>query len=314
MRKSAMALIIFLLIGLTGLASSWAAVTVTISNPADGAEFFAGETILLQGSGTDGNVALTGDQLTWYANGNVIGTGEALFWRPAGGNYRVSLIGTTGNGTGLDEIQIKVLSKADLTVTVSIESPKAGSTFESGTLILFFGKGGVEETGENFSGSQLVWYSDRDGIIGTGTSFSRSNLSAGTHVITLVGDGLAIDTITITITTISIYLPEPITSGAFSVYDWGKNILYIPLLIENTPYFINLSVTDWTSDPVQMTLRYIGLATFNDTYRYASFDFLSNTLLVPDFRMGNVSYKLILTLTTNEDPFVFDLVGSVLNH
>ncbi len=109
-------------------------------------------------------------------------------------------------------------------------------------------------------------------------------------------------------------MPEPITSGEVAVYDWAKNILYIPLLIGDTPYFVNLAVTDWTSDPVQMSLRYIGLATFNDTYRYASFDVSSNTLFVPDFRMGDVSYKLILTLTTNEDPFVFDLVGSALNH
>ncbi len=49
MKKSAMALATFLLIGLTGLASSWAAVTVTISNPANNAQFLEGETIFLQG-------------------------------------------------------------------------------------------------------------------------------------------------------------------------------------------------------------------------------------------------------------------------
>jgi hypothetical protein len=313
-----MALITFFLIGITGLASSWAAVTVTINNPANNAQFLVGETIFLQGSGQDDvtnpKTPLTGDQLTWYANGSPIGTGEVLPWHPAAGNYRVSLIGRATTGSALDEIEIKVLSEADLTVTVNIESPTSGSTFESGNLILFFGNGGIQETGENFSGGQLVWYSDRDGLIGTGNSFSRNDLSPGAHVITLVGDGRAIDTISITITTISIYFPDPITSGAFAVYDWGKNILYIPLLVGDTPYFINLAVTDWTTDPVQMSLRYIGLAPFNETYRYASFDFLSNSLLVPDFRIGNVSYKLILTLTTNEDPFVFDLVGSILNH
>jgi hypothetical protein len=313
MRKSAMALATFLLIGLTGLASSWAAVTVTISNPANNAQYNEGETIFLQGSGNEDGAALTGDQLTWYANGSLIGNGEVLSWRPTAGNYRVSLIGATATGMGLDEIEIRVLSEADLTVTVSIESPASASTYESGDLILFFGKGSIEETGENLTGSQLVWYSDRDGIIGTGTSFSRSDLSPGEHVITLVGDGLAIDTITLTITTISIYFPQPITSGEVAVYDWGKNILYIPLLIGDTPYFINLAVTNWTSDPVQMSLRYIGLSTFSDTYQYASFDLFSNTLLVPDFRVGDVSYKLILKLTTNEDPFVFDLVGSILN-
>jgi hypothetical protein len=326
MKKSAMALVTFLLIGLTGLASSWA-VTVTIRNPSNNAQFLAGELIFLQGEGTEtvtqtdpdtGDqtqevVPLFGNQLSWYANGTLIGSGEVLSWRPAAGNYRISLIGRATTGSALDEIEIIVLSEADLTVTVSIDSPASGSTYESGTAILFFGKGGVEETGENLSGNQLVWYSDRDGIIGTGTSFSRADLSPGAHLITLVGDGRAIATITITITSISIYLPEPITSGEFAVYDWGKNILYIPLLIEDTPYFVNLAVTDWTSDPVQMSLRYIGLATFNATYRYASFDFLSNTLLVPDYRIGDVSYKLILTLTTNEDPFVFDLVGSILN-
>jgi hypothetical protein len=326
MKKSAMALVIFLLIGLTGLASSWA-VTVTIRNPGNNAQFLAGEVIFLQGEGTETvtqtdpeteeqtevDVPLFGNQLSWYANGILIGTGQVFSWSPAAGNYRLSLIGRGTTGSALDEIQIRVLSEADLTATVSIDSPTSGSTFESGTSILFFGKGGVEETGENFSGSQLVWYSDRDGIIGTGTSFSRADLSPGAHLITFVGDGRAIATITITITSISIYLPEPITSGEVAVYDWGKNILYIPLLVGDTPYFINLAVTNWTSVPVQMSLRYIGLSTFSDTYQYASFDFLSNTLLVPDFRFGDVSYKLFLKLTTNEDPFVFDLVGSILN-
>lgn len=322
MRKSAMALVIFLLIGLTGLASSWAAVTVSIQNPANNAQFLAGELIFLQGQGSGPNpegtdpenTPLSGSEFSWYANGSPIGTGEVLQWRPSSGSYRISLIGTRGANSALDEIEIRVLSQADLTVTVNIVSPTSGATFESGDLILFFGEGGIEETGDNFFGSQLLWYSNRDGMIGTGTSFSIVNLSPGDHVISLVGDGRAIDTINITISTISIYFPEPITSGDVAVYDWGKNILYIPLLVGDTPYFINLAVTDWTSDPVQMSLRFIGLAAFNDTYRYASFDFLSNTLLVPDFRIGDVSYKLILTLTTNEDPFVFDLVGSILNH
>jgi len=328
MRKLTMALATFLLIGLTGLASSWAAVTVTIKNPANNAQFLEGEPIFLQGEGTDTytvidpeteeetqvTVPLPGSQLSWYANGSLIGTGQVLSWTPAAGNYRINLIGRGFSGSGLDEIEIKVLSQANLPATVSILSPASASTYESGSVILFFGEGGVEETGENFSGSQLVWYSDRDGIIGTGTSFSRGDLSPGPHLITLVGDGRAIATITLTITSISIYLPEPITSGEVAVYDWGKNILYIPLLVGDTPYFVNLAVTNWTSDPIQMSLRYIGLSTFDDTYHYASFDVLANTLLVPDFRVGNVSYKLILKLTTNEDPFVFNLMGSILNH
>jgi hypothetical protein len=321
MRKLTMALATFFLIGLTGLASSWAAVTVSIQNPANNSQFLAGELIFLQGQGSgpdpdnpDENTPLTGSELTWYANGSPIGSGEVLSWRPSSGNYRISLIGTRGANSALDEIQIKVLSDADLTVTVDIVSPSSGATFESGDLILFFGNGGIEETGENFSGSQLVWYSDRDGIIGTGNSFSRSDLSPGEHLITLVGDGRAIATVTITITSISIFLPEPIMSGDVAVYDWGKNILYIPLLVGDTPYFVNLAVTNWTSDPIQLSLRYIGLSTFNDTYHYASFEVLSNTLLVPDFRVGDVSYKLILKLTTNESPFVFNLMGSILNH
>jgi hypothetical protein len=317
MKKSAMALATFLLIGLAGLATSWAAVTVTINNPANNSRFLEGETIFLQGSGTvtPSGAAVPGNDLEWRVNNAFIGNGEFQTLTLSAGGYRITLIGDVeGGGVGVDEILITVLSQADLTVTVNIVSPAAGQQYDSGDLILFVGTGEITGTGaRSLSGNELQWFSDRDGLIGTGTSFTRRDLSPGEHLITLVGGGRAIDTITITINSVSIFVPEPITSGDFSFYDWGKNVLYVPLLIGDTSYFLNFAVTNWTTNPIQLSLRYIGINEFSPTAEYADFDVLSNTLFVPDFRVGAVSYMLILKLTTNEDPFVFTLVGSIQN-
>ena len=65
--------------------------------------------------------------------------------------------------------------------TVSIISPTDGSTFGSGTTILF--EGTASDTEEGDLTASLVWTSDIDGQIGTGGSFSTT-LSDGSHTIT----------------------------------------------------------------------------------------------------------------------------------
>ena len=65
---------------------------------------------------------------------------------------------------------------------VAITAPADGSTFTTGTPILFTGTAIDAEDG-NISAS-LSWSSDLDGAIGSGASVSTSTLSGGSHVIT----------------------------------------------------------------------------------------------------------------------------------
>ena len=71
----------------------------------------------------------------------------------------------------------------NLSPTVVIAAPLAGSVSDEGLNVTFTGAGQDTEDGA-LSGSSLVWTSDRDGQIGTGLTFDITTLSRGVHVIT----------------------------------------------------------------------------------------------------------------------------------
>jgi hypothetical protein len=170
-------------------------VNVTIENPDSGTEFFQGETVYLQGGGTilETNATLSASQLKWMANNVQIGVGDFVAWTPSPGIYRVTLIGEAQGSTGLDEIDVKVTSLQDLTVTVDITSPASGATFQLGETVIFIGSGEVTETTEPLPDSDLVWMSNLDGPIGVGSYITTNNLSAGDHTIYLIGRQKAIE-------------------------------------------------------------------------------------------------------------------------
>lgn len=301
-------------IGITVISASALTVNVTIQNPATNSEFFQGDTIYLQGSGTvqETGAPLSASQLKWLANNVQIGVGGFLAWTPSPGVYQVALVGQVEESTGLDEINVKVTSFQDLTVTVNMTSPASGDTFKLGDTVIFMGSGAVTETSESLSDSDLVWTSSLDGELGTGRYFTTNNLTAGTHTIYLIGRKKAIDSVQITISGSSFYFPEPIQSGDVSSYNWATNTLYIPLLVDNVAYWINLAVTSFTS-PLTFEMTGIGAATFSPTASYADFNLFTNTVWVPVFVNQGVSYYLSLKLTSSEAPFTFELTGSGLN-
>ncbi len=148
--------------------------------------------------------------------------------------------------------------------------------------------------------------------IGVGSYITTDNLTVGTHTIYLIGRQKAIDSVQITVSSSSFYFPQPIQSGDVSSYNWATNTLYIPLLVDNVAYWINLAVTSFTS-PLTFEMTGIGAATFSPTASYADFNLFTNTVWVPVFVNQGVSYFLSLELTNSEAPFTFELTGSGLN-
>ncbi len=75
---------------ITVISASALTVNVTIENPATDSEFFQGDTIYLQGSGTvqETGAPLSASQLKWLANNVQIGVGGFLAWTPSPGVYQ----------------------------------------------------------------------------------------------------------------------------------------------------------------------------------------------------------------------------------
>ena len=69
--------------------------------------------------------------------------------------------------------------------TAAIISPEIGSIYNESEIVEFNGTGRDPEDGILINYS-LIWYSDIDGAIGSGERFSTVNLSAGSHIITLM--------------------------------------------------------------------------------------------------------------------------------
>lgn len=87
-------------------------------------------------------------------------------------------------------------------ITVVINAPQDGATFEEGDVVTFSGTAKDLIEG-NLTGNSLIWTSGLDGVIGKGTIFSRNDLSVGTHLILLkainsLGE-METDVVTITI-------------------------------------------------------------------------------------------------------------------
>ena len=156
--------------------------TVGITSPADGATFDSGTLIGFAGSASDTEDGDLTANLAWTSDiDGPIGTGGSFSAVLSDGDHVITASVTdSGSASGSDSVTITV-GTPNSPPTVTITSPTDGSTFDSGTTILFEGTASDSEDGGLTS--SLVWNSDLDGQIGTGGSFSAT-LSDGTHTIT----------------------------------------------------------------------------------------------------------------------------------
>jgi hypothetical protein len=204
-------------------------------------------------------------------------------------------------------------SAAALDITVTILSPANGDTFQLGETIYFSGEGTIATSDSNLTGSDLVWMSSLDGKIGIGTYFTTSSLSAGHHRITLIGDNQAVASVEIDVTASSSSSSPPVTTGNYATYNMATNTLYFPYSpYPGKSYWINMSITSF--QPFTLQLTAIGENAYDPNRAYATFNLLSGTLHVPDYRdTAGYSFWFDLQMDPSANPLQFELGGAGLN-
>src|SRR5438552_9869731 len=171
--------------------ASGPAPSVQIVQPPDGATFFVGDPVTLQGTATD----MAGDDisasLAWRSDlQGDLGTGATVSATLVRGDHTVVASVTDSFGQSSEaRARLSVVPRppANTPPLVAITAPLAGRTYTAGAQIDFAGTANDLEDGDLTA--HLTWTSDRDGLLGTGGGFRRT-LSAGMHRIAAsVADG-----------------------------------------------------------------------------------------------------------------------------
>jgi hypothetical protein len=164
--------------------------TVSITQPANGAAFFVGDAITLQGTAQSGAGADMSSAIQWSSNlTGALGSGATVHPTLGQGSHTITASVLDGSLSASSSIGITVNPPppGNTEPLVTITAPTDGATLAVGVPVSFTGTASDLENG-NLTGS-LSWSSNRDGALGTGGSFTRT-LSAGTHQITAtVTDG-----------------------------------------------------------------------------------------------------------------------------
>jgi hypothetical protein len=158
---------------------------VAIAQPADGAAFFDGDTITLQGHASDVVDGTLDAAIAWSAvPGGLLGTGATITTTLPEGTYVITASVVDSDGFGAsDQVTITVGPPPpdNTEPLVTITAPANGQTVGATQAITFTGT--ATDLEEGSLTTALVWTSSRDGRIGTGRTFTRT-LSVGTHTIT----------------------------------------------------------------------------------------------------------------------------------
>jgi S-layer protein (TIGR01567 family) len=135
--------------------------------------------------------------------------------------------------------------------TAAIISPEIGSIYNQSEIVEFNGTGKDPEDGI-LTNTSLVWYSDIDGFIGSGERFSTVNLSAGSHIITLmVNDSMYLygaSSITITIADTEPPVTTLIPSGTLGNNSWFISDVNVTLTATDTQTGSGVNITEYSFD------------------------------------------------------------------
>ncbi|MFC1707363.1 Ig-like domain-containing protein [Planctomycetota bacterium] len=154
---------------------------VTITAPADGATFTAGDSITFTATALDGPDGDISGNVDWHYGQTKFqeDAGSFSYSQLPGGAHTIKAeVTDSGGQQGSHFITITINQPP----TVDITAPPDGSTFNQGYSIAFSGIATDPE--DNTLTANLVWTSSKDEKqIGTGGSFSYSQLSGGQHII-----------------------------------------------------------------------------------------------------------------------------------
>ncbi|MCB9481270.1 MAG: hypothetical protein H6680_05560 [Desulfobacteraceae bacterium] len=225
---------------------------VTITSPADLAEYTANDTISFIGNGydaQDGN--LSGTMLQWSSDKDgSIGTGKNFTSSNLSiGTHIITLRATDSAGASSDAtITITIINTKPV---AEILSPYNNSIYTSRDTISFQGRGVDNEDG-SITDSTLRWSSSIDGEFGTGPEVYISELSPGNHIISLTvkdSNALISDPAEITIE-ITNEGPVPVIATPVQdrVFNEGESIILSGSAQDKEDGAITGTGLEWSSD------------------------------------------------------------------
>ncbi len=157
---------------------------VTITSPADGANFNEGDNIFFTGTATDPQDGDVTASLDWTSNLDMgsIGTGGSFSTSTLSvGTHVITATATDSNSnTGFDSISITI--DPNVAPTVVISSPADGAVVIAGANVTFTGSATDPEDGD--ISSSLSWTSNLEGTLPGGATFMAPLTMPGLHTIT----------------------------------------------------------------------------------------------------------------------------------
>jgi len=231
--------------------------TVSITSPADGANFSAPADITVSASASDPDGAVT--QVQFFMNGNPIGTDSvppytATATNLGPGNYTFSATATDNAGaTGSASVSVTVSGQQP-----TITNPPQSQTVNAGSDVTFT----VQATGSPPLNYQ--WFLGQTAINGgTGPSLLLTNVSSadsGTYTIQVTNSfGSASASATLTVTNPPMGTPPTITTQPQSqIVNAGTNVTFTADAIGSAPlnwqwFFNTLPITDATNSSLMLS-------------------------------------------------------------
>jgi hypothetical protein len=159
--------------------------SVSITAPANNAQFAQGTPVTFSGTATDTQDGSKTASISWTSSLNgAIGSGGSFTTSAltAGTHTITASVTDSGGLVGSAARTVTITAAVNTAPIVSTSAPANNSTLVYGQSANFIGT--ANDTEQGSLTSSLIWTSNRDGQIGKGGNFSKSNLSMGTHTIT----------------------------------------------------------------------------------------------------------------------------------
>lgn len=156
---------------------------VTITAPAGGGTFAAGESVAFAGAAEDPEDGDVSASLVWTSDiDGQIGTGGSFSASLTAGSHTVTATAEDANGaTGDAQVSLTV-EAANEPPVASISAPAEGTVVTEGDTVTF--EGSASDLEDDDLTASLAWTSDLDGSLASGGSISVATLSVGTHLVT----------------------------------------------------------------------------------------------------------------------------------
>ena len=156
---------------------------VTLTAPASGATFVAGEPVAFAASASDGEEGDLSDSIAWTSDvAGPLGSGASLVLTDlsVGAHVVTASVTDAGGLAGSATVNVTV-EPANAPPGVVLLSPANGTSVFSGSAIVFSASADDAEDGD--LSATIAWSSSLGGPLGSGASLTLTSLSVGTHVV-----------------------------------------------------------------------------------------------------------------------------------